>query len=1148
MKKRVFAWLALVGMLLSALCFPAAADEIRPYPYKQFTTGDAYTEAYTDKEISGRTLWEKKLYFDAFVDLEGYVKGKGEYIEQRARVTLPMLPESAVFGYDYEDETLYVGSESIEGGTRIYINAIEDEMESFAGTVEDWKKKLDVEMSGKTPGNLSWRTSLENEIADPLKITEEEDGSTLMSLHLYDEYENDEGAFGYKEIIWLLRVFRIEGIPNVHFVASAKTCFEIGTGRFFLNDYKPEKHAEKYQGYLDRHFSVKSDYLALNAAEYLTTPSNFVIEWEEPVILKDFEYESVTQNAENTPGEDGGVTVSSEIVEGTGGDSGGVSVPVAVAVSVGGAVAGIAAAAALSGQNGDQKKRKSYKMYVQKDFGDAIRRGGEPVKIRARMAEVSGGKETDRDDLTANIRAAGEGMIIHGTLLAGRYCETTVSVPENNENDTAAIRFIYDGEGGQFTNSVVFRLVDGPSLRFIEEAEPGGGSALLGENWSFDMIPGDGFTYTAAFAVVDAPRAPELADFEADREDGFDVSFEKTGQPAVYRLLVKNHTAPETARGLFAKPRNKTFGFRVKVDGEKEPLTGWIGVTLWPEGLTIDSRAAEEKNGIEYIRVQAYENENAGGLDNPWQVSEMTFTLAVKGEDRTLVDPAGMQFSCEQLRGADGRGAPAEEEENIAEKYRYKVSFSVFNRKHICDFEPNSRLWEPEDGMFFLTVLPIRCTVGAREYRVDVPLRLRGKDIDPMEAWEKEYEKTRERIEKFSLPEQKAYNLEQLEKIAAGDTCRISTWELRLMSKDIVRAYMKFWTEQHSKDQWTANALDWTVWGLEWVKWIGDCAFSYVVAAYTGPLEAIITPAKDVAVNALGEVGVNIVWGTKFDPKKLEIYDQIKNAGDNFVSGGVSDGVSWLASSGMADPAKIKYACTIMGGYFVFAVFNNYLLSLEKGENDFYGAVMAAFKDLTVTALKIAAGMMFKQWLDSPKFKNEIGPKISAFINKKLGEDSALNRFLGKNLGERAKIDLGDQKLSHQYSVVAGNKEYWMKADADIKKAEIVEKYLTELTGAGGAYVHDNPDKTEKAIGFWMKANSLKFSFPLMGSAADPQAENLELTPAMELMVELDLTEILKNTSSALFGWLYDMFFGGLPAAEDVMELPKDPPLPPAKN
>ena len=81
-----------------------------------------------------------------------------------------------------------------------------------------------------------------------------------------------------------------------------------------------------------------------------------------------------------------------------------------------------------------------------------------------------------------------------------------------------------------------------------------------------------------------------------------------------------------------------------------------------------------------------------------------------------------------------------------------------------------------------------------------------------------------------------------------------------------------------------------------------------------------------------------------------------------------------------------------------------------------------------------------------------------------------------------------------------------------------------------------------------MKANSLKFSFPLMGSAADPQAENLELTPAMELMVELDLTEILKNTSSALFGWLYDMFFGGLPAAEDVMELPKDPPLPPAKN
>ena len=143
------------------------------------------------------------------------------------------------------------------------------------------------------------------------------------------------------------------------------------------------------------------------------------------------------------------------------------------------------------------------------------------------------------------------------------------------------------------------------------------------------------------------------------------------------------------------------------------------------------------------------------------------------------------------------------------------------------------------------------------------------------------------------------------------------------MAKDVVRAYMKYWTEQNAKDKWNAAALDWTVWGLEWVKWIGDCAFSIVVSAYTGPLEAIISPAKDVLVSAIGEVGVNIVWGTKFDPKNLEIYDAIKNAGDNFVSGGVSDGVGWLASSGLSSPAKIKYACAIMGGYFVFAVFNN---------------------------------------------------------------------------------------------------------------------------------------------------------------------------------------------------------------------------------
>lgn len=829
----------------------------------------------------------------------------------------------------------------------------------------------------------------------------------------------------------------------------------------------------------------------------------------------------VTQKAENNPGEDSGVSVPTSIVEGVPG------VPAAIVIGVlgGGAAIAGAAAAAFGSTSSDDRKRKSYKMYVQKDFGDAIRRGGEkPVKIRARMAEVDeAGTEHDRNDLTGNINVSADGMTVHGAALVGRYCEATVSVPKEYDKDNASITFTFTGEGGVFINTVIFRIVDGPSLKFIDERD----GTLYHENCGIDAIPGDGFTYTERFAIVDAPTPPKLSDITAVNTGEFDVEFALTDQPAVYKMTVKNNTKPNSEHDIFAKVREERFEIHVIVEGEKEPVKGYVTMNLYPEGITVSSRDEGKKKDIKYVRVQAYEKDNAGDLDKKWQVSEIKFTLAHKGKDKAIIDPKEAEYRFEKLKGAGGKGTTAAKEQAIAEKYGYKESYGDWNGKFTYTFEPQDRLWEPDNGTFFMTLLPVTCEYDGVTYKDEIPLRLRGKDMDPMEAWEKEYEKTRERIEKFSLPEQKAYNLQQLEKIASNDTCRISTWELRLMAKDVVRAYMKYWTEQNEKDKWNAAALDWTVWGLEWVKWIGDCAFSYVVAAYTGPLEAIITPAKDVFVNAIGEVGVNIVWGTKFDVKNLEIYDQIKNAGDNFVSGGVADGVSWLASSGMSSPAKIKYACAIMGGYFVFAVFNNYLLSLEKGENDFYGAVMGAFKDMTVTALKIAASMMFKKWLESESFKKKIGPKLEEFMQKRFGEHLADQKFNLEKMYNESQQLYGDLAL----------KDTLLNIDVEVTRSGIVEKYLTELFGMGGAWVSDNPDK---AVGFWFAANgAIMFSFtlPLQIGAA-----------TLKKVIDVDILKVLSDTANGMFGWFYDTFFGGLPAADALMEIPKDPPLPPAKD
>ena len=163
--------------------------------------------------------------------------------------------------------------------------------------------------------------------------------------------------------------------------------------------------------------------------------------------------DGVVQDALTTPGEDSGVTVPAAIVVGV--------------VSGGAAVAGALIAA---GRSKDQPpvKGKSYKMYVQKDFGDMLPRGGEPVIVRSRMSEVDENQtERERNDLTAKIAVSANGMTIHSVAMVGKYCEATVSIPKDYAQSTASITFVFEGEGGTFTNEVIFN-VDVPTIQFYQ--------------------------------------------------------------------------------------------------------------------------------------------------------------------------------------------------------------------------------------------------------------------------------------------------------------------------------------------------------------------------------------------------------------------------------------------------------------------------------------------------------------------------------------------------------------------------------------------------------------------------------------------------------------------------------------------------------
>ncbi|MBQ6052876.1 MAG: hypothetical protein IJL30_06265 [Clostridia bacterium] len=1149
MKRRILAVILLVLMLI-----PLFSLTVYAFPFNEFKREDhtldisiLYDSADNEKYIVADGLMLTRT-----IEYQGSKPDSGRAIyTQTARLEIA-LPDGyfdyAKYSYKTDpDKYVFNAGESETWFNQYAVNSVDYGIYYTIKDVTIYQVERYGEDKDKTVAELmerevdKYRNRKENEsnqADDPFTIRAESDGYSII-LHYqqptvfgarsdglpisagYDVFDCVSDEWTY------IRFMSFPELPGIFmkaiFTQKISKTIEIEdesnkkASDFYPNDGDWQPHynnaIERIEGFLKLHLGER----------FLDMASRVSITWNDPVISDEYgktENEEkppvnsgITQNAEQNPGEDSGV-----------------SVPVAIVIGVAGGGAAIVGAAAVGDGGAGDDRKKSYKMYIQKDFGDAIRRGADkPSVIRARMAEVSEfGQETDRDDLTAKISVSADGMAINGVALAGRYIEATVSVPAEYQKDTATISFVFTGEGGTFTNNVVFRIVDGPSLKFVDERD----GTLYHENCGIDAIPGDGFIYTERFAVVDAPVAPKLSDISAVNTGEFDVEFALTDQPALYRMTVKNNTKPEPEHDIFAKAERKEFEIHVIVEGEKEPLKGYVTLNLYPEGITVQSRDEGKKNDIKYVRVQSYEKDHVGDLDRKWQVSEMQFTLAVKGKDKAIIDPKQAQYKFEKIKGAGGKGAKADEEQAIADKYEYKESYGEWNEKFTYTFEPNTRLWEPTNNTFFMILLPMSCEYNGQMYQAEVPMRLRGKDIDPMEAWEKEYEKTKERIRKFSLPDKVDYNLKKLEEIAIQDTCRISTWELRLMSKDILRAYMAYWTTQHEKDQWTADALDWAVWGLEWVKWIGDCAFSYVVAAYTGPLEAIITPAKDVLVNALGEVGVNIVWGTKFDVKNLEIYDNIKNAGDNFMSGGASDGISWLASSGMSNPAKIKYACAILGAYFAFAVLNNYLLSLEKGENDFYGAIMGAFKDLTVTAVKIAASMLFKQWLESASFKEKIGPKIQEFMQKWFGDNLKDQKFNVEKVYNESQQLYGDLAL----------KDTLLNIDVEVTRSGIAEKYLTELLGTGAGWIYDNPEKAQKRLFRFNPAGELIFTFGINLFAGNTDAS------VVDSVCEINISKALSNTSSKFFSWLYDLFFGGVPVADSVIELPKDPPLPPAKN
>ncbi|MBQ6566682.1 MAG: SUMF1/EgtB/PvdO family nonheme iron enzyme [Treponema sp.] len=121
----------------------------------------------------------------------------------------------------------------------------------------------------------------------------------------------------------------------------------------------------------------------------------------------------------------------------------------------------------------EHRKKRQYKMYFKKDFGDTISKGGTAVKVYACIAEIGeSGNRIPRPDLTARIQCfSGDGTlaVTDGGMSADGYRTALVSVPEECATETGTVSFkSWDDDGNSLTRHIVFRIEE-PEIEFGQE-------------------------------------------------------------------------------------------------------------------------------------------------------------------------------------------------------------------------------------------------------------------------------------------------------------------------------------------------------------------------------------------------------------------------------------------------------------------------------------------------------------------------------------------------------------------------------------------------------------------------------------------------------------------------------------------------------
>ena len=872
-------------------------------------------------------------------------------------------------------------------------------------------------------------------------------------------------------------------------------------------------------------------------------------------------------DALSDPGEDGGVEIDPGIIDPSKSrhNDGDTDMAAAAALSIGGALA--AAGVLGAAKSGGRKKKKRYKMYVYKAFGDAIAKGAHPVKVYARISQIIDGKEYDCPEQTKKIRASGEGLTVRPAGIEGKYMAAEVSAEPAADVEKGTLIFSLAGPGGIIRRSIVFRLVDEPRIVFPGDSVNGHWDLSVVHD-TVQMVSGLGGSERLRFVFIDAVEEPEEIRFLDT--DGFDIQPEKDAKLAyTYYAVIQNHTDPaDKEGGVFAGVRECCITIEAEFP-EHVTVRNSFTIELYPDGLSVLITGGPNplrpktpgmrtilKDG--HMEIISYATRDKEELTLDPVIPPTDFDpcfAAVTPEGKALIAREPRYFSFGKLESTDN------ETKNLLAKYHYEVRW----HQNGFAFRPGDSVPEMEAKYYLL--LPMTASVDTCSGSADIPVRLLGEPFDPMKDWNAEFRGLCETAVRY-FPGDVAHGYVQYIREHFSDPDLWDRSELRAMRHEVIRAAQVYWTRQAEYQMRLVAYYDLTeVIFKKPARFIGDTAFKIVVRFYYGENENWITPCKDLIVDTIDEAVWSYAQTGQADWNFTEnLLTQSTNTIENYISIADSKGAGLTFSTGNKDTKQLAIA---LCGFVLAEMIQNYY---KMDPKDFFECLRRSFIDLSAMALrKIAGAGLLKaansQWVQKffklswvkavtdhlkKNMVQEVARGQATIIDPKTGLSKIQETRItgnvdakitdGRNfvhfgeVGTQADsfgkvhttLDAGDLELQHTLLGGPGQEVEVQLVNFDYLESatyrEMVQRILDGLFGLGIATLRENLDDDPGSQDYGV------VSFPVY-------TKNGKKTYAVINIYKL-LTSP-EGLASRAFGMVYDALFGDFSAPSST-EGPKD--------